>query len=71
MPQTPPDLPRTVATALAEDIGSGDLTAALVPVGRAGRATVITREAAVLAGRPYVEEVFRQVDSTVAIEWHA
>lgn len=71
MPQPPPDLSRTVATALAEDIGDGDLTAALVPAGRTGRATVITREAAVLAGRPYVEEVFRQVDSTVTIEWHA
>ncbi len=71
MLQPPPDLPRTVAADLAEDLGSGDLTAALVPAGRAGRATVITREAAVLAGRPYVEELFRQVDPAVALEWHA
>ena len=42
----PADLSETVAIALAEDIGSGDLTAALVPAGRSGRATVITREAA-------------------------
>jgi nicotinate-nucleotide pyrophosphorylase (carboxylating) len=67
----PQDLERSVATALAEDIGSGDRTAALVPPDRLGRATVITREAAVLAGRPYVDEVFRQVDPDVTIEWHA
>jgi len=71
MLQPPPDLARTVAAALAEDVGSGDLTAALVPAARAGRATVITREAAVLAGRPYVAEAFRQLDPSVRIEWHA
>jgi nicotinate-nucleotide pyrophosphorylase (carboxylating) len=66
----PADLGATVAAALAEDIGSGDLTAALVPADRAGRATVITREGAVIAGRPYVDEVFRQVDPSVHVEWH-
>jgi nicotinate-nucleotide pyrophosphorylase (carboxylating) len=66
----PADLPRTVAAALDEDIGRGDLTAALVPAQRTGRATVITREAAVVAGRPYVDEVFRQVDPSVRVEWH-
>ena len=65
----PPDLEATVATALAEDLGSGDLTAALVPGDRLGRATVITREPAVIAGRPYVDEVFRQVDPAVQLEW--
>ncbi|HET7201950.1 MAG TPA: carboxylating nicotinate-nucleotide diphosphorylase [Steroidobacteraceae bacterium] len=65
----PKDVARTVAAALDEDVGSGDLTAALVPAGRAGRATVITREAAVVAGRPYVDEVFRQLDPSVRVEW--
>jgi nicotinate-nucleotide pyrophosphorylase (carboxylating) len=65
----PADLASVVAAALAEDIGGGDLTAALVPAGRGGRATVITREAAVIAGRPYVDEVFRQVDPGVTIDW--
>ena len=65
----PPDLARVVAAAVAEDVGTGDLTAALVPVGRQGRATVITREAAVIAGRPYVDEVFRQIDPSVTVEW--
>jgi nicotinate-nucleotide pyrophosphorylase (carboxylating) len=67
----PPDVPEQVARALAEDVGSGDLTAALVPAGRQGRATVITREAAVLCGRPWVDEVFRQVDPTVRVQWDA
>jgi nicotinate-nucleotide pyrophosphorylase (carboxylating) len=68
-PATPPDLAEQVARALAEDVGSGDLTAALVPAGRAGRATVITRESAVLCGQPWVEEVFRQLDATVQVLW--
>jgi len=71
MPTPPSDLAATVAVALAEDVGSGDLTAALVPAERNGRARIITREAAVLAGRPYVDEVFRQVDPRVEVEWHA
>jgi len=65
----PEDLAEQVARALAEDVGSGDLTAALVPAGRTGRATVITREAAVLCGRPWFEEVFRQLDASVRVGW--
>jgi nicotinate-nucleotide pyrophosphorylase (carboxylating) len=65
----PPDLAEQVARALAEDIGSGDLTAALVPAGRTGRATVITREAAVLCGRPWFDEVFRQLNPAVRVTW--
>jgi nicotinate-nucleotide pyrophosphorylase (carboxylating) len=65
----PVDLAEQVARALAEDVGSGDLTAALVPAGRTGRATVITREAAVLCGRPWFDEVFRQLDESVRVTW--
>jgi nicotinate-nucleotide pyrophosphorylase (carboxylating) len=67
----PPDLVDQVARALAEDVGSGDLTAALVPADRQGRATVITREAAVLCGRPWFDEVFRQVNPAVQVSWDA
>jgi len=58
-----------VQTALAEDIGSGDLTAALIPSGLYAEATVISREPAIVCGRPWVDEVFRQLDSDVVIEW--
>jgi len=67
----PPGLAEQVARALAEDVGAGDLTAALVPAGRTGRATVITREAAVLCGRPWFDEVFRQLDPSVRVSWYA
>ena len=65
----PADLPQQVAAALTEDIRGGDLTAALIPPERAGRATVITREAAILCGIPYVEAVFRLVDALVTFDW--
>jgi nicotinate-nucleotide pyrophosphorylase (carboxylating) len=66
----PADLPQQVAGALAEDIGSGDLTAALIPADRPGRATVITRESAIVCGVPYVEAVFGLVDARARIKWH-
>jgi nicotinate-nucleotide pyrophosphorylase (carboxylating) len=66
----PADLPQQVAGALAEDIGSGDLTAALIPAERLGRATVITRESAIACGIPYVEAAFAQVDERARIKWH-
>ncbi len=62
---------QTVATALQEDVGSGDLTAQLIPADRAGRATVITREDAVLCGTAWFDEVFRQVDPRVRVTWSA
>lgn len=66
----PADLHATVAAALAEDIGSGDLTAALVPAAARGRARVITREAAVMCGRPWVDAVFAALDPGVRLVWH-
>ncbi len=58
-----------VSAALIEDIGSGDLTAALIPAARQGRATVITRQAMVICGQPWVDAVFRHVDSKVRTDW--
>ncbi|MGO9935108.1 MAG: carboxylating nicotinate-nucleotide diphosphorylase [Steroidobacteraceae bacterium] len=65
----PADLPQQVAAALAEDIGAGDLTAALIPAASTGRAAVITREAAIVCGAPYVEACFRHLDSRVGFQW--
>lgn len=59
----------SVRGALAEDLGSGDLTAALVPADQQASATVITRDAAVICGQPWVKEVFRQLDPAITIEW--
>ncbi len=64
------DLAESVRRALAEDIGTGDLTAALVPNRRA-TARVIAREAAVLCGRSWFDEVFAQLDPSIAVSWHA
>ena len=58
-----------VAAALAEDIGSGDLTAALVPAGAQVRARVVAREAAVLSGADWFTEVFRQLDPAIELDW--
>lgn len=65
----PADLALQVERALEEDIGGGDLTAALIPADRDGRATVITREAAVLCGAPYVNATFAHLDPAIRIDW--
>ena len=67
----PTDISATVQRALAEDIGDGDLTAALIPVSARARGRVISREAAVLCGTAWFDEVFRQVDDAIAIHWEA
>jgi len=65
------NLPRDVALALAEDVGSGDITAQLINVDDQGSARLITREAAILCGQAWVNEVYRQVDPKLKIHWHA
>ncbi len=60
----------TVRRALAEDIGPGDLTARLVPVSQTAHAHVISREAAVICGEPWFDEVFRQLDASIRVQWH-
>lgn len=71
---TPDDLKPTiianVAAALAEDVGDVDITAQLIPASDQARAQVITREAAVIAGQAWVNEVFRQVDPQVSVSWN-
>lgn len=58
-----------VKAALAEDIGSGDITAMLIPSEQTATAVVITREDCVFCGRDWVTEVFAQLDPGVQIEW--
>lgn len=59
-----------VRRALAEDVGSGDLTAALVPDTTA-HAELIVRETAILCGTAWFDEVFRQMDTRVQVKWNA
>ena len=65
----PPDLSSTVANALREDIGDGDLTAQLIAASATMDARVITRESMTMAGQPWVDEVCRQIDPGIRIEW--
>jgi len=58
-----------VARALAEDVGSGDLTAQLIPAAQTARARVVTRETAVIAGRPWFDACFRALDPGCVIDW--
>jgi nicotinate-nucleotide pyrophosphorylase (carboxylating) len=59
----------TVRWSLQEDMGEGDVTAALIPAKQQCRARVITREDAVICGRAWVDEVFRQLDPGVEVSW--
>ena len=61
----------SVRIALAEDIGSGDLTARLVPEEQKARARVIVRDNAVVCGQPWFNEVFTQLDSRITVNWLA
>jgi nicotinate-nucleotide pyrophosphorylase (carboxylating) len=59
-----------VTAALQEDLGSGDITAQLIPAEQQAHARVITREDCVFCGKDWVIEVFAQLDKDVVIDWH-
>ncbi|MFV0456429.1 MAG: carboxylating nicotinate-nucleotide diphosphorylase [Pseudomonas sp.] len=63
------EIESNVRRALAEDIGTGDITAQLIPVERLAHASVITREPAVISGSAWVDGVFRQLNPRVAVHW--
>jgi len=65
------EIERNVDSALIEDVGGGDLTAQLVPSDVITRATVISRENAVLCGTAWFERCFRKLDRTIKITWFA
>jgi nicotinate-nucleotide pyrophosphorylase (carboxylating) len=64
------DITRAVTDALDEDIGTGDITAELIPESQNAQATIITREDCIIAGQAWVNEVFTQCDKRVLITWH-
>lgn len=64
------DIQQGVQLALAEDIGSGDITAQLIPADKQSHARIISRDDATIAGCDWVNEVFKQLDNTVEVIWH-
>lgn len=62
-------LSANVATAIAEDVGTGDRTGLLIPADRHARARVIVREHAVLCGTPWFDACMRAVDSALRVTW--
>ncbi|MGE3296842.1 MAG: carboxylating nicotinate-nucleotide diphosphorylase [Porticoccaceae bacterium] len=70
-PELRADIERLVTQVLAEDVGSGDITAQLIPAGTAARARIVTREDAVLCGIPWADAVFARLDPAIHIRWLA
>lgn len=64
------ELTQTVTRALDEDIRTGDVTASLINPEKKAHAKIITRQPAVICGRPWVDEVLRQVDTKITPNWH-
>jgi nicotinate-nucleotide pyrophosphorylase (carboxylating) len=69
MLELPGNLGEQVAAALREDVGDGDVTAQLVPATQRVRGRVVTRESAVLCGRPWADETFRRLDPDIRLTW--
>jgi len=65
------EIKSSVAQALLEDIGGGDITGQLIPESTLATATILTREAMTMAGRPWVGEVCQQTDANIELNWHA
>ena len=64
------NIQHSVKQALQEDVGDGDITALLIPESKQGHARIITREAGILCGQAWVNEVFKQFDPEVEVLWH-
>jgi nicotinate-nucleotide pyrophosphorylase (carboxylating) len=63
------EITNNAACALREDVGRGDVTGELIPADKAMSATILTREAMTMAGQPWVDEVCRQVDANIELQW--
>lgn len=70
-PPTAETIRAAVRQALAEDIGGGDVSAALIPATQTANATILCRSEAVLCGTGWATETFRQVDPDINLDWRA
>lgn len=66
----PSDIAKVVDICLQEDVGTGDITAELIPIEKTISAKLISRDTGIFCGRPWADEVFQQVDSSLAVDWH-
>lgn len=66
----PNNIPEQVKLALQEDIGAGDVTADLIPAANQSKAGVVCRDKAIFSGQAWFDEVFRQIDPDIEINWH-
>ena len=69
-PTTPVDIVKLVTFCLQEDVGTGDITAELIPIDKTISAKLISKDNGIFCGRPWADEVFRQVDSSLTVKWN-
>jgi nicotinate-nucleotide pyrophosphorylase (carboxylating) len=69
-PAVPSDITKLVTFCLQEDVGTGDITAELIPTDKTISAKLISRDNGVFCGRPWADEVFQQVDNSITANWH-
>ena len=67
---TPVDIAKLVTYCLQEDIGTGDITAELIPIDKTITAKLISKDNGIFCGRPWADEVFQQVDSSLTVKWN-
>tara|TARA_B100000795_G_scaffold269304_1_gene258294 strand:+ start:3799 stop:4632 length:834 start_codon:yes stop_codon:yes gene_type:complete len=69
-PTTPIDIAELVTFCLQEDVGKGDISAELIPEEKRISAKIISKDNGIFCGRPWADEVFKQVDSSLTANWH-
>jgi nicotinate-nucleotide pyrophosphorylase (carboxylating) len=69
-PIDPNELAKLVTFCLQEDVGAGDITAELIPIDKTISAKLISRDNGIFCGRPWADEVFKQVDSSLTVNWN-
>ena len=69
-PPTPFDIAKLVTFCLQEDVGTGDITAELIPIDKTISAKLISKDNGIFCGRPWADEVFQQVDSSLTVKWN-
>ena len=68
--QLPEDITETVRRALTEDLGSGDITAALIPAHKQAEGRIVSKDNGYICGIPWAQEAFRQLNDAVCLDWH-